>query len=281
METVGGMSGGPVFNTEGRLVGIVSSSFEGGPSYVTLIWDAIRLRVKRAMPKHSNSKTITLLGAHHLGIAKLKGSVDRDPWGEVTFRLSDAESKLLEDSAPAGERDAARAPALSAGQLEEFADKWNAEMEDAASEAAIEALGGMLLPKVRGILRVRDIPAGCLRHITGFTVEDFGGVEDFTATFSYNLADGKLGIDFNFLLHQLVWVVDVPKQKFESNKARFLEHFAHDGTDGGSVKLLTVQRCYFKGTMAFDAEGEEFTGVTIMSLAVPPKKPARGPRRKI
>ena len=44
MESLGGMSGGPVFNKEGRVVGIVSSSFDGGPTYVTLVWDVMRLR---------------------------------------------------------------------------------------------------------------------------------------------------------------------------------------------------------------------------------------------
>lgn len=138
METLGGMSGGPVFNSDGRLVGIVSSSLEGGPSYVTLLWDAIRLRVECAVPHLAASKTVTLLGAHDRGLAKLKGDVDRDPWGEVTFRLSDAESKLFGDSVPAAEREAAQAPAMSADQLEEFVEKWNAEMEDAASEAAMK-----------------------------------------------------------------------------------------------------------------------------------------------
>jgi len=35
MDTKGGMSGGPVVNADGDLVGIVSSSIEGGPTYVT------------------------------------------------------------------------------------------------------------------------------------------------------------------------------------------------------------------------------------------------------
>lgn len=37
----GGMSGGPAYDEGGRLVGIVSSSFEEGPSYVSLIWPAL------------------------------------------------------------------------------------------------------------------------------------------------------------------------------------------------------------------------------------------------
>jgi hypothetical protein len=40
-ETVGGMSGGGAFDEDGRLVGIVSSGFAGGPSFVSLLWPCI------------------------------------------------------------------------------------------------------------------------------------------------------------------------------------------------------------------------------------------------
>lgn len=138
----------------------------------------------------------------------------------------------------------------------------------------------MSLTKVRAILRAWDIPAGCLRHVSGFTVEDFGGVEDFTPTSSQKTEDGKVRIEFYFLLHQLIWVVDVPKKNFQSDEARFLEHFAHDGTDGDTVKLLTVQRCYLKGAMTFEAEIEEFSDVSITSIAVAPKRSGRCKRQK-
>lgn len=37
----GGMSGGPVFDHDGKLVGLLSSSFEEGPSYISLLWPAL------------------------------------------------------------------------------------------------------------------------------------------------------------------------------------------------------------------------------------------------
>src|ERR1700731_1265195 len=37
----GGMSGGPAFDRDGRLVGLLSSSFDQGPSFVSLIWPAL------------------------------------------------------------------------------------------------------------------------------------------------------------------------------------------------------------------------------------------------
>ncbi|HVT81503.1 MAG TPA: serine protease [Phycisphaerae bacterium] len=54
MNTLGGMSGGPVFNAEGHVVGIVSSSFEAedslGPTFVSLIWPALVGQVTAPWP---------------------------------------------------------------------------------------------------------------------------------------------------------------------------------------------------------------------------------------
>lgn len=40
-KSLGGMSGGPVFDNNGLLLGILSSSYDNGPSYVSLLWNAL------------------------------------------------------------------------------------------------------------------------------------------------------------------------------------------------------------------------------------------------
>ncbi len=77
METVGGLSGGPVFNKDGQVVGIVSSSFEGGPTYVTLVWDALRLSVKSPQKGVWPCSTLDLLKGRDLGLVTIKGQVER------------------------------------------------------------------------------------------------------------------------------------------------------------------------------------------------------------
>lgn len=79
-------------------MGILSSSFESGPSYVTLIWEALRLRVKGAIPKLQAQETVSLLGAKALGLVKIKGNVDRNLWGDLTLRLSDDEKNYSRTS---------------------------------------------------------------------------------------------------------------------------------------------------------------------------------------
>lgn len=129
METVGGMSGGAVVNADGFLVGIVSSSWEGGPSYMTLIWDAVRLRVRSSVPKLQRDERVSILGAKALGLAKLKGHVDRDPFGDVRFKFSDEEAKLLTSSLTPEEIASRPVPALTDGQLELFLEDWGADLE--------------------------------------------------------------------------------------------------------------------------------------------------------
>ncbi|MGA3868728.1 serine protease [Ralstonia pseudosolanacearum] len=77
MDTKGGMSGGPVVNANGDLVGIVSSSLDGGPSYVTLIWEALRIKVSSRLPSLALRGDIDLFAARELGLVKLKGQVKR------------------------------------------------------------------------------------------------------------------------------------------------------------------------------------------------------------
>lgn len=95
MDAMGGMSGGPVVNDDGWLVGIVSSSFEGGPTYVTLVWDAIRLSVGGAPTNLWPEGEADLIVGRDLGLVKLKGAVTRDAEGNVTITMSAPEMKQL------------------------------------------------------------------------------------------------------------------------------------------------------------------------------------------
>lgn len=97
MDAKGGMSGGPVVNANGDLVGIVSSSIEGGPSYVTLIWEALRLSIRSRLPSLM-CRDIDLLAAQRLGLVKLKGQVRLRRNGDVTITLPEPEFELVSAS---------------------------------------------------------------------------------------------------------------------------------------------------------------------------------------
>jgi S1-C subfamily serine protease len=61
----GGMSGGPVFDKDGLLIGILTSSFDcgdgGGFSYVSLIWRGLVTQVEATWPPGMHGEPITLL----------------------------------------------------------------------------------------------------------------------------------------------------------------------------------------------------------------------------
>lgn len=95
MEAQGGMSGGPVYNEDGRLVGIVSSSFDGGPTYVTLVWDALRLSIDSLPRKIWGSQPSGLYEGMQLGLVKIKGNFKCDAHRNITLTLSDEEISVL------------------------------------------------------------------------------------------------------------------------------------------------------------------------------------------
>ena len=268
MDTVGGMSGGAVVNADGYLVGILSSSFDGGPSYVTLIWEALRLRVKGTIPKLQVQETVSLLGAKALGLVKLKGDVQRNPWGDFTLNLSGEEKRLIADTVGAS----ASRPGLNEDERERFLDAWGNDLEKMGSEATIAALASLPLPSMRGFLRAVDVPEHCLDAIERFSVEDFEGVEDLKLISTEIIEPDKIMIEYFFKLQTLIWTVEVSGDDYDQHGHDFREHFINVNEEDGVASMELVQRCYFKALTIFDRNRAEFSDVSITSSAIRPPR---------
>ena len=271
MDTLGGMSGGPVVNSDGYLVGIVTSSFEGGPSYITLIWDAFRFSVKGTIPKLSTHDEINLFQAKRLGLVNVKGRVDRKPWGDVALNLSDEEISLLVDSSPSALIETQKM-VLRGDQVDEFVENWGSDMEEEAANAAIESLKILSRPSMHEYLKASGVPSEFLVSIQNFSVEDLEGVEDTEVISMEKVDDSKLVIKYFFDLRTVIWKIEVPAESYHLNEIEFHKHFVNIAVYNGVASMEIMQRCLFKANMTFDQKHEEFIEISIIWSAVKRRK---------
>lgn len=275
MDAKGGMSGGPVVNSNGDLVGIVSSSFDGGPCYVTLIWEALRIKVSSRLPSLSKKGGIDLFSARELGLVKLKGLVKRSKRGNITMTLTKPESELFAVSAdpaamalsPPGSR------RLVGAQLENFEERWLSEVEAAATDVALDYLEKLELSLVREFLSASEVPQACLTPIREFTVEDFEGLEDPDIQSVREDRDGTVAIDFAFDLLTVLWRVEVSTEDYLTLAEDYGAHFMNITVNGPIVSMELFQRCHFEATLTLDQEKAEFTKTVItFSGVIRPKQ---------
>ncbi len=276
MDTPGGMSGGAVMNAEGNLVGIVSSALDGGPSYATLIWDAVRLRVRGQVPKLQHDKRVSLLGARSWGLVKLKGDIDRDPFGEVHMTLSTAEQELFAASMPPQALADAPVPAMSSSDLDDFIDTWGSDLESEAVEGALRVLNRLSLSKAKGLLRDTGIDEDCLSAIEAFSVEDFDGLEDMTVTSSEVIDADSFRLHYYFDIKALIWTVSMDAAFADAHGERLDRWSINRRSMGELTAVEVLQHRYFKGSIVFDREAETFTDASItLSAFRPPRSTLR------
>lgn len=274
MDVRGGMSGGAVVNSDGYLVGIVSASVsDGGPTYVTLIWEALRMRVKGSVPKLQKVPAVSLIGAHAEGLVKLRGNLNRDPFGDITLSLSTDEAQLLSASLTDSQRAERRQNELNDDEIEAFLEDWGSEMEDVTGEAAMRSLASISLPKMREFLEGSAIPPPCIEAIEAFSVEDFEGVEELDITESIAVEDGSIQFTFTIDVRILIWTVDVGLEAFSSLEQDFRRAFLNVREEDGVMRMETIQRRYFKGHVVFDRKAERFDDPVINLSALRPPRP--------
>ncbi|CAM5209283.1 hypothetical protein CDEN61S_03860 [Castellaniella denitrificans] len=270
MDTIGGMSGGPVANDDGYVIGIVSSSFDGGPSYVTLIWDVMRHSINLTAPWLQRGK-VTLLSTRDLGLVKLKGNVKRSRRGNVVMTMTDEEIKQFVDAVgPARIRPANIA--LDDEQLETFMDDHSHDMDDALTRTAIDYLSSVNVNTVRRFLRSNGVPDVCLEPISSFKVEDFEGIEDLSVISNTRIEEAGILFTCEFELLAVIWAVSMPTSVYEANITLFDTHFINSETMAeGQTTMEAIQRIYFEAELIFDKAADDIEEIRItMTGVIPP-----------
>ncbi len=98
MNTMGGMSGGPVFDSDGFVVGIVSSSFDGGPTFVTLIWNALTLRPDGLPRSVWPFDSAPMQKVIETGLVKVEGHIRFSDDGNIIYTLTREEGDFANQS---------------------------------------------------------------------------------------------------------------------------------------------------------------------------------------
>ena len=274
MDTKGGMSGGPVVNANGDLVGIVSSSFDGGPSYVTLIWEALRFEVSNVLPSLRKIGDINLFAARDLGLIRLKGNIKRSKRSNITITLNQQESELLAASSdPAAiSFQPPNSRPIVGEQLEEFQELWLSEIESAAAEIAMKHLERLQLTLARGAFSASNIPESCLAPIFKFSVENWEGLEDPDIQSAREDEDGTVAIKFAFDLLSVAWTIEVLTDDYLLLADDYDAHFINIEVNGPVTSMELYQRCHFEAAMTLNRESEEVTQATITFAGVVRRK---------
>jgi hypothetical protein len=244
MHTPGGMSGGPVMNDRGNVIGIVSSAFDGGPAYVTLLWDVLRLTVKSSLPWAARrGQAVSLISVANLGDAKLIGNYKKSRRGDVVIKMAAEEMQLLVASSdPSDVRESTRI--LSEEEIDQLLDETSSDIEAAVGRAALEHLEQLQPSSVSWFLDEED--SSDFPAIKSFEVEDFEGVEDLEVLDNRAGGDGAVVLACAFDLLSVIWTVRVDEGDYLKLAPAVRNRFLNVETSEGMVTFQTVQRCYFE-----------------------------------
>lgn len=266
MESFGGMSGGAVVNADGDLIGIVSSSFEGGPTYVTLIWDVLRLTVESKLPYFSGRGPIGLFDAEMAGLVRINGQVKRRG-RDVVLDMSEEESAVFAQSLSPAQLEAGKLAGTRRIENEdEFFEKWSDEIEEFTTRSALSYLLTLPVETVAQIMGASGIAVERLNDAIDFSVEDFEGMgsREFLSAEQIDPRLVEIRLDFN--LSTIIWAIRIPEKSYIGGAEYFDEHFINIEVAEGLASLKFVQKLGFEALVSLDLVEHEVTGCEFLRL---------------
>jgi hypothetical protein len=264
MESFGGMSGGAVVNADGDLIGIVSSSFEGGPTYVTLIWDLLRLTVESKLPCFAERGPVGLFDAEMVGLVRIKGQVKRRG-RDVVLNMCEEESAIFAQSLSPAQLEAGKlAGSRRIENEDDFCEKWSDEIEEFTTRSALSYLQTLPFASVAQIIGASGVAVERLKDVIDFSVEDFEGMgsREFLSAEKTDLQSVEIRLDFN--LSTIIWTIIIPEESYLREVDYFDEHFINIEVSEGLARLKFVQKLGFEALVSLDLTEEEVIGCEFL-----------------
>jgi len=265
MEALGGMSGGPVFNAERRVVGVISSSLEAdgynGPTYISLIWPSLLSTIYAPWPeglwpeKMAGIQTDIDKGVRVLGSARINDGAYKIKFHKQT---SEAMYLIMER---AGIELSEEDYDLQDFSYENFEEYLEEEGLNYVHEADKEVFDRALIDT-----EYTDI----IKLFRCFDTSMLEGIEDLSIDSVSLLEDGNIGINARYNIRIVFLQLRITKEEYEYHKDQInsLNSLLEKEVDGEYVCYEHYTRPFFRVNFTYNTKSGACQDIRFQALSL-------------
>lgn len=268
MKSLGGMSGGPVFNEAGRVVGVISTCMEGvnddlGPTFVTLVWPALISEISATWPLNEWPNNVAGLQSKGLKISpRVLGSAvpnDDDSFSIKFHRMNHEEiHQVFIDS---GEQRAING--------EELYDYIYEILEDYLECEGLSYIGN-LSNEVQEQTFLEPELERKIKNFKSIGAETYEGLEDIDLISATKLESGLIGLDLIYDIRSAFLTLEMDKAHHDdiSHEGLFSEEFHNYEENDGFVTYEYYVRPFYRVTLSYDPLTEDFSDLRFHQIVI-------------
>lgn len=269
MKTIGGMSGGPVFNSEGHVVGIVSSCLEGlkdnlGPTFVSLIWTSFVSEVHTPWPaEYWPDKIAGLQIGKEIKASQIHGSATQNDNGVITLKLLEQDPDSMMALLSESDVD------IENGEAQDLCDLADVAFTEYLEEEGLNSLYTIDSDKFQKSL-ITSNSSENIKLCKCIDAECWEGIEDLEVKSIQKLESGLLSIDATFNLRGVTIVLELPIHEYEFQRSSFeeKESFYDTKLNDKCALLNHYARPYFRVGLTYDPRSETCSEFSIFVLRI-------------
>ncbi|CAB5657022.1 V8-like Glu-specific endopeptidase [Aeromonas hydrophila] len=267
MQALGGMSGGPVFNTYGRIIGVISSCLEGqqdnmGPTYVSLVWTSLLSNIYTPWPQSHWPENIGGIQVAAEYGTRLLGSARFDEHGSyrVTFHKENEEF-MLDILQTAGIDTLLFDDDLSWFVYDRF--------EKYLEEEGLKYLVSMNKSVFNKSLIDKHYTE-TIQLLECYDVDVMEGLEDIHVQSMTLLDNGNVGVDVLYDIRIAILLLKILKVEYEYHKEAItsLSSLTNTHEDEDFIYFEHCARPFYRASFTYEINNEECHGIRFQFVSM-------------